>query len=133
VSTALVGDGWRKLGFTDLTAKLVHTGSRIFDLALSPQILVRISNPNIKASIQSITGQAHFSLPNGAAFGGKLLYQNDLSTPNRNTIFLETPLCVSSFDIELLNCDFAPLYSCDFGSGRDNNDAEVVLVFATRK
>jgi len=133
VITGLIGDGWKKLGFTNLTAKLVHKGSRIFDLSLSPQVLVRISNPNIKSSIQSTTGQAHFTLPNSAAFGGKLLYQNDISTPNRNTIYLETQLCVSSLDIELLNCDFAPLYTCDFGSGRDNNDAEVVLVFATRK
>lgn len=133
VTTGLIGDGWRKLGFTDLSAKPTHTGTRIFDLSLSPQVLVRLSNPNIKAAIQSTTGQAHYTLPNVAAFGGKLLYQNDMCAPNRNTIFLEAPLCVGSFDIELLNCDFAPLYTCDFGAGRDNNDAEVVLVFATRK
>ena len=36
-------------------------------------------------------------------------------------------------EIELLNCDYAPLYTGDYGSGRDNNNAEVILVFAIKK
>lgn len=36
-------------------------------------------------------------------------------------------------EIELLNCDYAPLYTCDFGAGRDQNNAEVVIVFAMKK
>ena len=48
VNTALIGDGWEKLGFTNYTAKPTHTGTKIFDLSLPPSLLVRINNPTLK-------------------------------------------------------------------------------------
>jgi hypothetical protein len=77
VNFALVGDGWKKLGFTDYTIKQTHTGDRITDLSLTPQVNVRILNPPLKPSLRSAVGDAHFSVPNIANFGGKLFYRND--------------------------------------------------------
>ena len=75
----------------DYTAKLTHTGSRIFDLSLSPEILIYVQNPSLKQNIFSSNGTAHFSLPNTANFGGKLLYQNEFFSDPRNTIYLNSP------------------------------------------
>ena len=88
VNSALIGDGWGKLGFIDYTIKATHTGTRIIDLSLPPSFLIRINNPTLKQNIITSIGQAHFSIPNTANFGGKNYYVNDSDQEPLNTIYL---------------------------------------------
>jgi hypothetical protein len=56
VASQLLLDGWEKLGFVDYSNKLTQTGTKIYDLSLSPSVQVRINNPNIKNNIFSSVG-----------------------------------------------------------------------------
>jgi hypothetical protein len=60
VTTNLVGDGWEKLGFTSYAASQTHTGTRITDFSMTPSIIVRILNGNLKNQVMSVIGSGHF-------------------------------------------------------------------------
>jgi hypothetical protein len=128
----LIGDGWEKLGFTSYAPVQTHTGTRITDFSITPSLIVRILNPPVKNQIISNIGNAHFQLNNTSNFGGKLFYLNDGDQEPQNTIYLSNPIMMQDIEIEILNCDFAPLYTANFGAGRDNNNSECIFVFAVK-